>query len=131
MSRTCLIDRRSWLCGSALMLLGGPVEGAGRRRILLGAGSKSILPPSMAANPPGIYVNLKSNQAQLASGRQVPATSVVTVSRASPATQVDSAGNWNQFASGVLARSDLGASIWEARTNGIRNNTMAGAVVMA
>ena len=91
----------------------------------------SILPASMGVNPPDIYVNLKTNQAQYKSGTIVGASSVVTVSRASAATQQNAAGVWSSVASNQLARSDLGASIWESRTNSIRNNTMAGAVVMA
>src|SRR6516162_8647874 len=91
----------------------------------------SILPASMGVNPPDIYVNLKTNQAQYKSGAIVGASSVVTVSRASAATQQNAAGVWSSVASNQLARSDLGASIWESRTNSIRNNTMAGAVVMA
>src|SRR6516165_9677697 len=91
----------------------------------------SILPASMGVNPPDIYVNLKTNQAQYKSGTIVGASSVVTVSRASAATQQNAAGIWSSVASNQLARSDLGASIWESRTNSIRNNTMAGAVVMA
>jgi hypothetical protein len=88
----------------------------------------SILPSSMAGSPPDIYVNFKSGQAQYKSGAIVSAASVVTVSRASAATQVDAVGNWGQFASNQLAATGLGASIWEARTNPIRNNTMVGAV---
>jgi hypothetical protein len=91
----------------------------------------SILPPGFVTAPsPDIYVNFKTGQAQKGSV-VVSANSVVTVSRASPATQVDTSGNWSQFGNNILSSSSLGASIWEARTNGIRNNTMAGAVVMA
>src|SRR5262249_19050735 len=36
---------------------------------------------------------------------------------------------WHQFGTGVLAQgSGIGLSIWEARTNSLRNNTMTGAV---
>jgi hypothetical protein len=50
--------------------------------------------------------------------------------RAQAATQTDSIGNWSQFATQTLARTDRGAAIWENRTNSIRNNAMAGAQVM-
>ena len=102
-----------------------------RRRKRTGGGGGSILPLSMMANPPDIYLNLKTNQAQYKSGAVTAANLLTTVSRASAATQVDSSGNWFQFPANTLARTDLGASIWEARTNSIRNSTMTGAVVMA
>jgi hypothetical protein len=44
---------------------------------------------------------------------------------------VDTSGNWSQFGNNILSSSSLGASVWEARTNSIRNNTMAGAIVQA
>src|SRR6516165_12160073 len=91
----------------------------------------SILPPGFVTAPsPDIYVNFKTGQAQKGSV-VVSANSVVTVSRASPATQVDTSGNWSQFGNNILSSSSLGASVWEARTNSIRNNTMAGAIVQA
>jgi hypothetical protein len=84
----------------------------------------------MLVNPPDVYANLKTNQAYIKStGALVSTTSLVTVSRASAATQVNSGGVWAQYPSNTSAWTDLGASIWEARTNSIRNNTMAGAVV--
>src|SRR6516165_3878780 len=102
-----------------------------RRRKRTGGGGGSILPLSMMANPPDIYLNLKTNQAQYKSGAVTAANLLTTVSRASAATQADSSGNWSQFPANTLAHTDLGASIWEARTNSTRNNTMAGAVVKA
>lgn len=96
---------------------------------LWGAAIPSFVPPALRANPPDVYVNLKTNQAWKKAGNQtVSADTLISVSRASAATQVDSLGNWTQVGSNVLARSDLGASIWEARTNSIRNNTNVGAV---
>lgn len=53
----------------------------------------------------------------------------LTVSRASAGTAVDSNGNWSQFGNNVLRLTNLGATIEEARTNGIPNNTMQGAIV--
>lgn len=97
-----------------------------------GASPASILPPSMQSNPPDFYANLKTNQAYVKTlSYNPPATDYINVSRSGAATQIDSGGNWIQCLSSVLCRTDLGASIWEARTNSIRNNTMAGAVVMA
>lgn len=94
--------------------------------------TSSILPPSLLLNPPDVYINFKSGQGWVKSTNQtVPASSLVNVSRSSPATQVDAGGNWSQVGSNMLAASGLGASIWEGRTNSIRNNTMQGAVVMA
>jgi hypothetical protein len=118
----------------------------GRREVLLGsvfafgrlgwdfgrlgneAASRSILPPSMLANPPDVYVNFKTNQAYRKNLSSTTAAAMVTVVRASAATQVDTTGNWAQFGNNALGRTNSGASIWEARTNSIRNNTMAGAV---
>jgi len=91
----------------------------------------NIMPPAIAAAKPDIYVNLRTNQYQLKNGTKGIATSKVSVVRATAATQVDTGGNWSQFGNNILARSNLGASIWEARTNSIRNNTMVGAIVMA
>ena len=95
--------------------------------VSMGAG----LPPAMVSNPPDIYVNMKTNQAVFRNSQVVPATQLVSVSRASPATQVNASGVWSTFLANQHAMTDLGHSIWEARTNSIRNNTMVGAVVMA
>ena len=51
-----------------------------------------------------------------------------TLVRASAGTAFDLAGNLQSFASGVARVTDRGLLIEEARTNGIRNNTMVGAV---
>jgi len=91
----------------------------------------NIMPPAIATAQPDIYVNLRTNQYQLKNGTKGVATSKVSVVRATAAAQVDTGGNWSQFGNNILARSNLGASIWEARTNSIRNNTMVGAIVMA
>jgi hypothetical protein len=128
-----LIRRRGLLLGSAFGLISGEAMAFGRLgwdfgRLGNEAASRSILPPSMQANPPDVYVNFRTNQAYRKNLSSTTAAVMVNVTRASAATQVDSTGNWAQFGSGVLARTNLGASIWEARTNSIRNNTMAGAV---
>jgi hypothetical protein len=91
--------------------------------VSMGAG----LPPAMVSNPPDIYVNMKTNQAVFRNSQVVPATQLVSVSRASPATQVNASGVWSTFLANQHAMTDLGHSIWEARTNSIRNNAMAGA----
>lgn len=97
---------------------------------IIGSTNAGGIPSSMVSNPPDIYVNLKTNQAWLKStSSTVPADTLISVSRATPATQQDANGNWVQFGNNVLARTSLGASIWESRTNSIRNNTMQGAVV--
>ena len=120
-----LIRRREVLLGSVFAFgrLGWDFGRLGNE-----AASRSILPPSMLANPPDVYVNFRSNQAYRKNLSSTTATAMVTVVRASAATQVDSTGNWAQVGNNVLARTNSGASIWEARTNSIRNNTMAGAV---
>jgi hypothetical protein len=41
----------------------------------------------------------------------------------------DTSGNWKSAAPAALAYSNKGLRVWEARTNTIRNNAMAGAVV--
>lgn len=103
--------------------------GTPKARALLAPSSLSVLPGPMRGNPPDIYLNLKTNQAFVKGQSSIfPATNYVNVSRASAATQVDSAGNWIQCASGVACRTDLGQTVWEARTNGIRNNTVQGIV---
>ena len=57
------------------------------------------------------------------------ATGPLTNTRATPATCLDAAGNLYQVAAGVTCIAPgLGAGVWEARTNSIRNNTMAGAI---
>ncbi len=50
-------------------------------------------------------------------GAVVPVSSLLTVTRASTAMIDDLKGQWRTFPAGTLARSDKGASIWEARTN--------------
>jgi hypothetical protein len=125
--------RRELLLGSVFALISSKASAFGRLgwdfgRLGNEAASRSILPPSMLANPPDVYVNFRSNQAYRKNLSSTTATAMVTVVRASAATQVDSTGNWAQVGNNVLARTNSGASIWEARTNSIRNNTMAGAV---
>lgn len=90
-------------------------------------GTASILPSAMRANPPDVYLNFQTNKAWLKStGQTVAASSLVSISRASIATQTDSSGVWSQVSSNTLAQSNQGLSVWEFRTNGIRNNTMQG-----
>lgn len=88
----------------------------------------SFVPSGMRANPPDVYLNFQTNQAWIKStNTTTTASSLTSISRASIATQVDSLGAWSQVSSNALARSDQGVAVWEARTNGIRNNTMQGA----
>lgn len=49
-------------------------------------------------------------------------------SRASTGYADDNSGTWSSFTSNVLRRTNRGLLIEEARTNGIRNNSMQGAV---
>jgi hypothetical protein len=92
----------------------------------------NAVPAAMRSNPPDAYVNYKTNQAYIKSTNSLTtATARTVVSRASPTTQVNSQGNWIQCANNVLCATDLGASIYESRTNSIRNNTNVGAIVMA
>ncbi len=56
------------------------------------------------------------------------AAGALTNTRASTETCVDASGVWHQAASGQNCVTNLGVGSWEARTNGIRNNTMQGAV---
>jgi hypothetical protein len=61
-----------------------------------------------------------------------PATAQkVTVTRNSIGTAVNSQGVWQQFVANQTRRTDLGILIEDARTNSVRNNTMAGAVASA
>ena len=57
------------------------------------------------------------------------ASGPLVVSRASAKTCADLSGNYIQVSSNVLCRTNAGALVEELRTNGIRNNTMAGIVV--
>lgn len=78
----------------------------------------SFVPSAMRSNPPDLYANLKTNQAWKKSGNlTIPAASLITCSRASTKWQVSSAGVWSSFGLNLLAQSDLGANIEEARTN--------------
>lgn len=52
----------------------------------------------------------------------------LTVSRASSATCNDATGNWYTVGNNLPCLTNLGLWVWEARTNGIRNNTMQGAI---
>lgn len=61
-------------------------------------------------------------------GAVVPSESLLTVSRASTCMVDDLSGYWIERPVNTLCRSTKGATAWEARTNGIRNNTMVGAV---
>jgi hypothetical protein len=55
--------------------------------------------------------------------------SLLTTTRASLAWSDDSIGVWRQFANNIPRITDKGLLVEEARTNGIRNNSMQGAVV--
>jgi hypothetical protein len=61
-------------------------------------------------------------------GQTVGNVSLVTTSRASTKYCDDTLGNWPQANNNVLCLTDKGASIEEARTNSIRNNSMQGVV---
>ena len=56
-----------------------------------------------------------------------PATFLTTTN--SGGTAVDASGNWTSFAANTPRITNLGLLVEESRTNGIRNNTMQGAVV--
>lgn len=103
----------------------------GSRRVVvpLGALVPSFVSPAMRANPPDLFVNLKTNQAWKRAGNQtVAAASLLTVSRASSKTNLfptsASGFAYATFLSNVLAvTSGAGANIEEARTNVLLNST--------
>lgn len=80
-------------------------------------------------NPPDLAFNFTSNLAWTKStGATSTAASLLTVTRAGTATVNDSSGNWTQVGANLPRISGLGLLVEEIRTNGIRNNTMSGAV---
>lgn len=90
----------------------------------------SILPAAMRAFPPDVYGNRKTNQVWLkATNTIIPSTSFTSVARNSPKMAVDSNGVWSSFGANLMARTTLGASYEDVRTNGISTSDMTGAVV--
>lgn len=93
------------------------------RRRRRGAGaSGSILPPAFLPNPPDLYLDFTTNSAATAAGNYSTATSLLSVSRASPGTVNDSNGNWSTIPAAQPRRSNLGLLVEEQRINSIRNN---------
>jgi hypothetical protein len=76
---------------------------------------------------PTLNFNFVNDTATVA-GTLTSSTSPLTVSRASTGYAESSAGVWTSFGNNVARRTDKGLLVEEARTNGIRNNSMQGAV---
>ncbi len=90
-----------------------------------------VTPPWVVnpTNAPDTFLDFANDRAWKKSGGIItPVSSLLTVARSSTKYVNDSTGAWTSVATNVLARSDLGALIEEARTNSIRNNSMQGAV---
>lgn len=72
-------------------------------------------------------INFTQNIGKLQNTGIVPATSIITVTRASPHTCSDTSGNWYSVGNNVLCQTNRGALIEEARINVTRNNSITGA----
>jgi hypothetical protein len=100
------------------------ISGAGRAQWLANLAGR------FGGVTPDVYVDFITKQAYQAGQPSVlvPDDALNCVS-ASTRYRDDSLGNWLSFAPNVLAYTNKGLRVWEARTNGIRNNSMQGAVV--
>jgi hypothetical protein len=72
-----------------------------------------------------VDLNFISNRAWSSGTEDTPANKI-TVTRGSIAYMDDSSGNWTSVGNNTLRQSNKGALVEEARTNGIRNNSMQG-----
>jgi hypothetical protein len=104
--------------------LDGAARGGG------GGAFPSFMPIAFRQNPPDIFMNFKTDQAwRKSNGVIVPASSLLTAGRTSAEYVVNSAGLWTSFAANIPAVTDKGLSVWEGRTQRVRNNSMQGASV--
>jgi hypothetical protein len=79
---------------------------------------------------PDVYVDFITKQAYQAGQPSVlTPDDALTCVCASTRYRDDSQGNWLSFAPNVLAYTNKGLRVWEARSNAIRNNSMQGAVL--
>jgi hypothetical protein len=77
----------------------------------------------------GLELDFEADSGTMAGASQLNSTSLLTVTRALAAYADDTAGVWTSFGVNVARRTNKGLLVEEARTNGIRNNSMQGAVV--
>jgi len=108
------------LAGLLALTLSLPAEAMNKRvRNVVMSGGSSVFPG----------VNRADLNFATGSYYKPGATGPLADFRTQPETCVDASGTWHQVPGGVPCITNLGLSSWEARTNYIRNNTMAGAVV--
>lgn len=99
------------------------MAGPGHHRL---RGSSALDPSSLS---PDVDFNFASGQySQPGVPACVSAATCITTARASAGYADDTSGNWINFGSNVARVTDKGLLVEEARTNGIRNNSMQGAV---